>query len=410
MSIYQMWRKFPKLIFSSQGTSTSTNPNITSSKIAIRTIMTKNRIRIESISSLKSHEGGKKIIPNYVKTSVLSKLHRVEWPSRLENIYIVKKPWNYNVRDAMIQVIEHLHGNYPQVKIIVNKTVADELWEECNGTKKSNELINDLVIYTGEIEDIVDKTDLIITLGGDGTILRAVSVFSNVIVPPVLSFALGTLGFLLPFDFKAFESTFKEVYENKAQALHRTRLECHLIGKDKNLQSSGSPGMIHAMNDIVLHRGSQPNLTALDIIIDGELLTTTTCDGIVLSTPTGSTAYSLSSGGSITHPSVPCILLTPICPRSLSFRPLILPATSHIIIQINESNRNGAIKLSIDGISQADMKPGDQIHVNSDKTNGGDSANGIWCFARSEHDWTKDINELLGFNSSFRAQKQGHHI
>ncbi|KAK6460414.1 ATP-NAD kinase-like domain-containing protein [Scheffersomyces coipomensis] len=373
--------------------------------------MTKNRIRIESINALKDHTI---VQPKFVKTSVLSKLHHVHWSKPLQNIYIVKKPWNYNVRDAMIKVIEHLHTNYPSLKIIVNKTVADELWEEYKVNHKSttSENSDDVVLYTGEIEDIVQKTDLIITLGGDGTILRAVSAFSNVNVPPVLSFSLGTLGFLLPFDFKSFESTFKNVYENKGQAIHRSRLECHLIRKE-NIQEE-DPSMIHAMNDISLHRGSQPNLTALDIIIDNELLTTTTCDGVILSTPTGSTAYSLSAGGSISHPSVPCILLTPICPRSLSFRPLILPSTSHIILRINESNRNGSINLSIDGITQADMKPGDQIHVNSDKNGNGkisndDTNSGIWCFARSEHDWTKDINELLGFNSSFRAQKQ-HHI
>ena len=68
--------------------------------------------------------------------------------------------------------------------------------------------------------------------------------------------------------------------------------------------------MIHAMNDVTIHRGSSPNLTSLDIYIDNEFFTTTFADGVIFATPTGSTAYSLSSGGSITHPSVPCVLLT----------------------------------------------------------------------------------------------------
>ena len=95
--------------------------------------------------------------------------------------------------------------------------------------------------------------------------------------------------------------------------------------------------------------------------------TTTTADGIVFLTPTGSTAYSLSAGGSITHPLVPCILLTPICPRSLSFRPLILPLTCHIMIRLSELNRNSSIELTIDGIPQRDLLPGDSIHVVSEK-------------------------------------------
>lgn len=425
------------------------------------------------------------VYPNYVGAPH-SKLHHIKWKTSIENIYMVKKPWNVDVRDAMIQFISFLLVNYPLINIIVSEDVADELFHEIK--QKDIESLDNpgsLTLYTGNLNDIVNKTDLILTLGGDGTILRAVSTFSNCNVPPVLSFALGTLGFLLPFDFKNFRETFKMVVEGEAKALHRSRLECHVIRKrdieikqkkkdtgDANgllnleelreiktfqqchYQVNHETTMIHAMNDISLHRGSQPNLISLDIFIDNEFLTTTTADGIAFSTPTGSTAYSLSAGGSITHPLVPCILLTPICPRSLSFRPLILPSTSHIMIKLSETNRNVAIKLNIDGIPQSDLKPGDQIHVVSengtiyipgkidapytltqrnefDKFIEPGSSNGlldkrqspptptsvpdskvnlkekgIWCIARSENDWTKDINELLGFNSSFRGSKK----
>ena len=144
------------------------------------------------------------------------------------------------------------------------------------------------------------------------------STFLNVTVPPVLSFALGTLGFLLPFDFKKASDTFRMVYESRAKALHRNRLECHVVRKNTLSEDDFTPAssssssasnirrfqldhykhqgqvatMVHAMNDISLHRGSQPNLTSLDIYIDNEFLTTTTADGIVFLTPTGSTAVS----------------------------------------------------------------------------------------------------------------------
>ncbi|EAZ62852.2 protein involved in oxidative stress [Scheffersomyces stipitis CBS 6054] len=379
-----------------------------------------NLIDIRSVTQL-----GNAKFPEYVQQSH-SKLHNVIWRTPLQNIYVVKKPWNYHVRDAMVQFIDHIHHHYPAVNVIVNEDVADELVHEfssggCNDLDKSTKHI----LYTGKFGDIVDKTDLVVTLGGDGTILRAVSTFSNVTVPPVLSFALGTLGFLLPFDFKKASDTFRMVYESRAKALHRNRLECHVLDHYKHQGQVAT--MVHAMNDISLHRGSQPNLTSLDIYIDNEFLTTTTADGIVFSTPTGSTAYSLSAGGSITHPLVPCILLTPICPRSLSFRPLILPSTCHIMIRLSELNRNSSIELTIDGIPQRDLLPGDSIHVVSEKgtiyvpgqheppttlsrhTNTANTnSKGIWCIARSEHDWTKDINELLGFNSSFQGKKQYH--
>lgn len=397
-----------------------------------------------------------------------SKLHNVVWQSPLQNIYVVKKPWNDTVRDSMVQLVQHLHHLYPAVNVLVSADVAEELAEQLRNTPG----VEKQAVYTGTVSDIASKTDLIVTLGGDGTILRAVSAFLDCKVPPVLSFAMGTLGFLLPFDFRTVTETFRQVYESRSKALHRNRLECHVVRKSEQKTALSEEdaskikqyemdhykqhhvsSMLHAMNDVVLHRGSQPNLLSLEIYIDNEFLTTTTADGVVFATPTGSTAYSLSGGGSITHPLVPCILLTPICPRSLSFRPLILPSTSHIMVRLSATNRNVLVKLTIDGIPQEDLAPGDEIHVVSESgtiyipgkiepprsltkrnefdlfiepgsSNGlledghgaendaPDTQNtdmkhrGIWCVARSENDWTKDINELLGFNSSFRGSSK----
>lgn len=469
--------------------------------------------------------------PEYVALPHL-KLHLLIWTRALQNIFVAKKPLNERVTEAMRQFIEYVTDRYPSVNIVVNEDVAQELIRlpvnattnsrfvlpEENDKAKQDNVVEDeetvqlgenesavivesskdsdaagvdkftavggsqnlIPIYTGTQQEIVNKTDLIVTLGGDGTILRAVSMFSGSSVPPILLFALGTLGFLLPFDFKTFEDSFSAVYQSRAKALHRTRLECHIIRKqplsealeksdiesirkqeEEGGQDDSKIQVIRAMNDISLHRGGQPNLCALEIYIDNEFLTTTTADGVIFATPTGSTAYSLSAGGSITHPLVPCILLTPICPRSLLFRPLILPLTSHVMIKFSEKNRNVGVRLNIDGIPQNDLRPGDQIHVvsengtifikgeheppklfleksefdhviepggkgggrnsrgdgldDNDKTSGSSSRKnkaykpnkGIWCVARSQNDWTKDINELLGFNSSFRASAKG---
>ncbi|GMG55509.1 unnamed protein product [Ambrosiozyma monospora] len=191
------------------------------------------------------------------------------------------------------------------------------------------------------------------------------------------------------------------------------------------------------MNDIVMHRGSLPSLINLDVYINGHFLTRTTADGLLFATPTGSTAYSLSAGGSIVHPIVPGILLTPICPRSLSFRPLILPSTSHIVVKVRAKggleSANTNAKLSIDGMPQLKLFPGDEIHVisesgsildpkwdlpesvktaqkkpSSEKNDGCDNHSerddtGIWCVARSKGDWVNGINSLLGFNSGFKS-------
>ncbi|OBA20404.1 ATP-NAD kinase [Metschnikowia bicuspidata var. bicuspidata NRRL YB-4993] len=359
-------------------------------------------------------------IPKYAG-SAHSKLHNVVWRSPLQNIYVVKKPWNETTTRAMREFIAFIHAEYPSLNVIVSEDVK-------------NTCTTPLAVHTGSVADIVAKTDLIVSLGGDGTTLRAVLAFLNGSVPPVLCFAMGTLGFLLPFDFASFRESFRAVFESRGKAIHRTRLECHVLAHYKQHHDAT---MVYAMNDISLHRGAQPGLIKLDIYIDSEYLTSTTADGLVFATPTGSTAYSLSAGGPIAHPLVPCILLTPICPQSLSFRPLVLPATSHVMIRLLAGTRAERIKMSIDGIAQPDLRPGDEIHVVNENGTiyipgshqppktlrsrlgfddyiepgraGGpapaDQPNGIFCFAKAENDWTVGITELLGFNSSFKGQK-----
>ncbi|SCU99130.1 LANO_0F00892g1_1 [Lachancea nothofagi CBS 11611] len=376
-------------------------------------------VTLKPVSKLRSISS-----PDFI-SSPNSKLQSLIWHRPLQNVFITKKPWADNTRQAMVDFITHLHDSYPEINVLLQPDVAEEIAQDFVKNPQSNPG-EPHVLYTGEIEDIVDKVDLLVTLGGDGTILRAVSLFASMQVPPVLAFSLGTLGFLLPFNFKQHKEVFEQVLSSRAKCLHRTRLECHVIRRGSKENCSKSVAH-HAMNDIFLHRGNSPHLTNLDIFIDGEYLTRTTADGVTLATPTGSTAYSLSAGGSIVSPLVPAILLTPICPRSLSFRPLILPHSSHIKIKIGSKPLQGPdnkiVKLSIDGVPLEDLNVGDEIHVVNEigtiYVNGSQLPStkdsevvkrreeriknaGIYCIAKTENDWTRGINELLGFNSSFR--------
>ncbi|QLG75072.1 hypothetical protein HG535_0H03990 [Zygotorulaspora mrakii] len=363
--------------------------------------------------------------PDFV-SSPHSKLQSLIWQRPIQNVLVTKKPWTSTTRNAMVQFITHLHDSYPEMNVIVQPDVLEEIAQDFRSRPSQNPN-EPHILFTGEEEEIVSKADLLVTLGGDGTILRGVSMFGNRQVPPVLAFSLGTLGFLLPFDFQEHKKVFEKVISSRAKCLHRTRLECQLVrnGEKKDMKSLATS--LHAMNDIFLHRGDSPHLANLDVFIDGEFMTRTTGDGLAFGTPTGSTAYSLSAGGSIVSPLVPCILLTPICPRSLSFRPLILPHTSHIKVRIGSKNSQGpannVVKLSVDGIPQPDLRVGDEIHVVNEVgtiyLNGSQITStsnkedvihrkrsiknsGIYCIARTENDWTSGINELLGFNSSFR--------
>lgn len=366
--------------------------------------------------------------PDFV-SSPHSKLQSLIWQRPMQNVFVTKKPWTDTTRNAMVQFISHLHDSYPEMNVIVQPDVFEEIAQDFRSTPTQNPN-EPHILFTGKEEEIVSKTDLLVTLGGDGTILRAVSMFCNRQVPPVLAFSLGTLGFLLPFDFQEHKKIFQKVITSRAKCLHRTRLECHVVRNGERKDVTSLATSLHAMNDIFLHRGDSPHLANLDIFIDGEFMTRTTGDGLAFGTPTGSTAYSLSAGGSIVSPLVPCILLTPICPRSLSFRPLILPHSSHIKVRIGSKNSQGpannVVKLSIDGIPQPDLLVGDEIHVVNEVgtiyLNGSQIPStpnkeevrerrksirnsGIYCIAKTENDWTSGINELLGFNSSFRFSR-----
>lgn len=376
-------------------------------------------VKVKPVSNLKLSSSAEYI------SSPSSKLLSLIWKNPLQNVLITKKPYAKIAKEAMVAFITHLHESYPEVNVIVQPEALSDIIQDFTSTV-DNDPNRPHIIHTGQLKDIVSRTDLLVTLGGDGTILHGVSMFVNRQVPPVLAFSLGTLGFLSPFEFAEFKAVFESVMRSRAKCLHRTRLECYVVKKKKVKE----PILAHAMNDIFLHRGNSPHLTNLDIFIDGEYLTRTIADGVILSSPTGSTAYSLSSGSAIVSPLVPSILLTPICPRSLSFRPLILPHSSHIRIKVSskggQENANQILKLSIDGIPQEDLAVGDEIHIvneygtiyidgtqlptpeiNTANEIVKDSKNsGIYCVAKTENDWTKGINELLGFNSGFRSNKK----
>lgn len=409
------------------------------------------RVKVRPVNDLSQKKTPKYIGGLYTPQKMLL------WPNGPpRNILIVKKPHKNHVTEALLILLDHIYKKYPKCNIILKKEAAKEI-EQLE--KDGKQLTEERSIYTGTNSEIVGKADLLISLGGDGTILRGVSMFSSGTAPPVLSFSLGTLGFLLPFDFKDYEPALRNVFEGKAKVMRRERIECHIIKKKKSdgnemgaeelekeeeefeaeedrddITESNSYSMhslhVHAMNDIVMHRGALPGLINLDVFINGHFLTRTTADGLIFATPTGSTAYSLSAGGSIVHPFVRCIMITSICPRSLSFRPLILPTNSKITVKITAKNDlisanseqtdlSGDItaKLSVDGIPVTELGPGDEIHVLSESEPKLDDKEditeahiakymekGVWCVTRSDGDWVNGINGMLGFNTGFHTK------
>ncbi len=199
------------------------------------------------------------------------------------------------------------------------------------------------------------ESDLIIALGGDGTLLNIVHWIGRRSVP-VLGVNLGSLGFLTEFTTQDFFICLKDVLNGKYECSERMMLSARVMSKTNKVCQK-----FKALNDVVITKGELSRITNLDVWVDDKYLTTYTCDGLIISTPTGSTAHSLASGGPIIHPGQDVFVITPICPHTLSNRPLILPAKSEIIIRGKKESKH--LYLTADGQSGMDVKANETIRV-----------------------------------------------
>ena len=168
----------------------------------------------------------------------------------------------------------------------------------------------------------------------------------------------------------------------------RMRLQC------RTSTAKGRHTFSTALNDVNIHRGSMPSLARMDCHINETLLTSAVVDGLLVSTPTGSTAYSLSAGGPVVHPQVEALLLTPVCPRSLSFRPAVLPATAKIGIRV--SRGRGPVQLSVDGREPIVLDEGAEVVVTRSL-----HPMRVVCRKDATVDWVHSINSLLSYNLRF---------
>lgn len=321
-----------------------------------------------------------------------------------------------------------------------------------------------------------EKFDLVLTLGGDGTVLFTSWLFQR-IVPPILSFSLGSLGFLTPFDFQNYRDdlnkamgglggpnnnptstplmgsakdllyhtgfsshtpvgassptfTSAEVVPDAGMRVNlRMRFTCtvHRAPKRRRMSSSihssknsSTPSLSAAtpttstgsstsaqpevvtqfevLNEVVIDRGPSPYVSNLELFGDDNLLTVIQADGCIFSTPTGSTAYSLSAGGSLCDPSIPAILLTPICPHTLSFRPMLLNDTISLRVAVPRGSRAGAW-CSFDGKGRIELRQGDYVNIRASR----------YPFAsvvgQNGEGWIDSVSRTLRWNTREARQK-----
>lgn len=199
-----------------------------------------------------------------------------------------------------------------------------------------------------------DSIDLLVTLGGDGTLLSG----ARLVAPygtPVLGVNLGHLGFLTSIAAGDIEDAFDRLVGGDYWLDERFTLEVEVRG------NGGDVSSFLALNDAVLHKGGLARMIRLALYVgEGrEEIGTYSADGIIIATPTGSTAYSLSAGGPIVEPSVDCLVATPICPHTLAVRPLVLPASA--VLSIEVTTPGAELILTVDGQDGAHLEPGEEL-------------------------------------------------
>jgi NAD+ kinase len=207
-----------------------------------------------------------------------------------------------------------------------------------------------------DLSEIGRQCDLAITVGGDGTLLNAARSLVDQDVP-LLGINLGRLGFLVDVSPDEMATRLNEILAGKYEEEQRILLTSTIHHHDGEADSIGD-----ALNDVVVHKWEVARMIETETYIDGRFLNSMRSDGLIISTPTGSTAYALSSGGPILEPDMNAIVLVPICPHSMSYRPIVLDGDSEIEIIVKENPHSHA-QVTCDGQINLGVISGDTIHI-----------------------------------------------
>lgn len=203
-------------------------------------------------------------------------------------------------------------------------------------------------------KDIPGKADLLVVLGGDGTLLAAGRLIRDFSVP-ILAVNMGNLGFLTEVSLGELYGALEDILADRHKVDPRYLLEATVY------RDGSEAARYIAVNDVVLHKTSLARIVDFELSLDGSFAANIRADGLILSSPTGSTAYSLSAGGPVVLPNVEAMIITPIAPHMLNSRPLVIPASSRIDVKF--TFRDDPIYLTADGQTGQELLPGDTVCV-----------------------------------------------
>ncbi|KAF9212042.1 hypothetical protein CPC16_006895 [Podila verticillata] len=399
----------------------------------------------------------------------------------ISNILIVTKP-DPKLYKLTKELSVYLLATFPAVTIYVDKNLQDRTSFKYNEMIAENPSWADRLQFwtTLDCDKYARQIHLVVTMGGDGTVLYTASMFQHQ-VPPIVAFHLGSLGFLTNFSFDSFKPTMTNILKGEGMNINiRMRLQCSVYKyrepatystniqklvrdvasdseddeafealkeqveferrteikrKVKEMDSKmGSEvadlGVCHdygqnlitrvpkprleefmtptdswqVLNEVTVDRGSNAGMLQLELFVDGNHVTTILADGLVIATATGSTAYSLSIGGSLIHPDKNSIIISPIAPHSLTARPMIIPGTKHLRICVPSASRTTAWA-SFDGRYRQELARGDSIMITASKY----PAVTI-CRRDQSTDWFTGLTQVLNWNSRVMQKPLGSHL
>jgi NAD+ kinase len=231
-------------------------------------------------------------------------------------------------------------------------------WLESRGKKVfvDHETAAALKMQGYDRTEIPALVEMLIVLGGDGTLLSAARHVADAHTDvPIFGVNLGSLGFMA-------EVSLDELYDNLEKAIAgRLENEERMMLSASVIRSGKRLARYRVLNDAVINKGALARMMELRISVNGSHLTTLRADGLIVATPTGSTAYSLSAGGPIIHPTIHCFVVTPICPHTLSNRPIALPDT--VVVAVCLTSMSEDVSLTLDGQIGFPLLPNDEVEI-----------------------------------------------
>ena len=253
------------------------------------------------------------------------------------NIGIISRPRRSNLAEVVPPLLSWLEERGTHV--VYDQETATSLTEPSEGRSR---------------EQVAAASDLLLVLGGDGTLLAAARVAAPRGIP-ILPINMGSLGFLTSFMLEELYPALEDILAGRLTISERVMLHAELQRGDKILDKQT------VLNEVVINKGALARMIELELSIDKDFVCRYRADGLIVASPTGSTAYSLSAGGPIVHPSVESFIITPICPHTLSDRPVVVGDTS--IIEVKLSAGTESVFLTLDGQKGIPLQATDRVRI-----------------------------------------------